>query len=209
MKETDFDSILEQNSSLIDQIGDKAGNIHNNVNQKYGSLSYHYHLDMVAELVRAYGYLICKQQEDVIPIIFAAYFHDSIEDARLSYNDVRRIAEEYMDKAQAYMAAEIVYALTNEKGRNRAERENERYFEGIRKTPYAPFVKLCDRYANYSFSKEEGSRMAKMYEKEMPSFLEGIGATNAELIPSELIERFDLSTFLPHIKHEEKSKQAE
>lgn len=197
MREADFDSVLEQNNSRIDQIGDRAGSIHDFVRQTYGSLPYRYHLDMVAELVRAYGHLVCKRQEDVIPIIFGAYFHDSIEDARLSYNDVRRIAEEHMNKEQSHMAAEIVYALTNEKGRNRAERENERYFEGIRNTPYAPFVKLCDRYANYSFSKEEGSKMAKTYEKEMPAFLEGIGATNTELIPSELIERFDLSTFLP------------
>lgn len=208
MREADFDSVLEQNDSLIGQIGDRAGSIHDFVRQTYGSLPYHYHLDMVAELVRAYGHLVCKQQEDVIPIIFAAYFHDSIEDARLTYNDVRHIAEEYMDKEQAYVAAEIVYALTNEKGRNRAERENERYFEGIRKTPYASFVKLCDRYANYSFSKEEGSGMAKAYEKEMPIFLEGIGAQNVELIPSELIEKFNLSKYLPK-PDEEKTNQAE
>ena len=72
-----------------------------------------------------------------------------------------------MTEAQAYMAAEIVYALTNEKGRNRHERANDKYYEGIRNTKYAPLVKACDRLSNYEFAKATKSRMVKMYESEM------------------------------------------
>ena len=46
-----------------------------------------------------------------------------------------------MTNEQCITAAEIVYALTNDKGRTRKERAGEHYYAGIRETPYAPFVK--------------------------------------------------------------------
>ncbi len=67
--------------------------------------------------------------------------------------------------------ADIIYALTNEKGRNRAERGNDKYYEGIRNTPGAIFVKLCDRIANVQYSKMTKSRMFEMYKKENPEFM--------------------------------------
>ena len=66
----------------------------------------------------------------------------------MTYNDVLLVANMFMTEYQAKMAAEIVYALTDEKGRNRAERGSEKHYEDIRNTLYAPFVKLCNRYAN-------------------------------------------------------------
>ena len=112
----------------------------------------------------------------MVPIFFGCYYHDSIEDARLTYNDVVRTARKWMTEEQAQMAAEIVYALTNEKGRTRAERAGEKYFQGIRATPYAPFVKLCDRLANVTYScsvdsGKDGSRMREVYKGEMRQFL--------------------------------------
>ena len=83
-----------------------------------------------------------------------------------------------MDEQQAYLAAEIVYALTNDKGRTRAERAGEKYYQGIRETPYAPFVKLADRLANitYSFThcNEANAYMKDVYRQELPHFLEAI-----------------------------------
>lgn len=76
------------------------------------------------------------------------------------------------------MAAEIVYALTNDKGRTRAERAGEKYYQGIRETPYAPFVKLADRLANitYSFThtNEANNHMKGVYAQELPHFLQTI-----------------------------------
>ena len=76
------------------------------------------------------------------------------------------------------MAAEIVYALTNDKGRTRQERAGEKYYAGIRETPYAPFMKLCDRLANmtYSFSgtNDANNHMHRVYEREWPHFKEAI-----------------------------------
>ena len=118
-----------------------------------------------------------KKKEDILPVLFGAYFHDSIEDARLTYNDVKKIAEKYMSSEQAFLATEIVYALTNEKGRNRHERANDKYYEGIRNTKYAPLVKACDRLSNYEFAKATKSRMVKMYESEMDEFINHIDIT--------------------------------
>ena len=64
---------------------------------------------------------------------------------------------------------------TNDKGRTRAERAGERYYRGIRETPYAPFVKLADRRANITYScqghGEANAHMREVYRKELPHFL--------------------------------------
>jgi (p)ppGpp synthase/HD superfamily hydrolase len=100
-------------------------------------------------------------------VLMAAWGHDLIEDTRVSYNDVKNhLGQE---------AADIIYALTNEKGKNRKERANDKYYEGIRNTPGAVFVKLCDRIANVQYSKMTKSRMFEMYKNENPEFIRQLG----------------------------------
>ena len=109
--------------------------------------------------------------------MLACWGHDLIEDTRVSYNDVKdHLGQE---------AADIIYALTNEKGKNRKERANDKYYEGIRNTKGAVFVKLCDRIANVQYSKMTGSRMFEMYKKENESFELMIGryTANQDLEP--------------------------
>ena len=163
----------------LGEIEQRAHQIHADVNQFYGdNLPYGYHLSQVAAQVRLYAPEIIQDINDVLPVFFAAYFHDSIEDARLTYNDVKKIALEYMSESQAYTAVEIVYALTNDKGRTREERAGAHYYEGIRNTPYAPFVKLCDRLANMTFSfqktNESNRHMCEVYRKEWSHFISSI-----------------------------------
>jgi len=165
-------------TEIIECIRESAHQLHDSVNQYYDkTLPYSVHLDMVASVVERYINEVLSSEDDRLPLIFAAYYHDSIEDARLSYNDVTKKARQYMTEQQAYLAAEIVYALTNEKGRTRAERAGERYYEGIRTTPYAPFIKLCDRIANATYSYHHASespsnkRMKEVYLKELPKFI--------------------------------------
>ena len=93
------------------------------------------------------------------------------------------------------LATEIVYALTNEKGRNRAERANEKYYEGIRETPYAPFVKLADRLANTSYAFSKGTadslRMSKVYREELPGFLDALKVEGTDMrfrLPEAMVE---------------------
>ena len=186
MTKENFEAYLVQSVERIEKIRESAYELHRSVNQTYGDgLPYGYHLDMVANAVREFGYLVCADEDDIIPMLFAAYYHDSIEDARQTYNDVMNRARTMMTESQARMATEIVYALTNDKGRTRAERAGERYYQGIRETPYAPFVKLADRRANITYSckgqGEANAHMREVYKNELPHFLEAINAPSSDI----------------------------
>ena len=179
MERQKFESYIQQQAGLIEQIRQSAHQLHASVNQTYGDdLPYGFHLDMVVRGIRDFGHSVCDEEADVLPLFFGGYYHDSIEDARLTYNDVMKIARNFLAEEQAYVATEIVYALTNDKGRTRAERAGENYYKGIRETPFAPFVKLCDRMANISFScsgsDSNSLRMKSVYKDEMPHFMQAI-----------------------------------
>lgn len=181
-----FDQWLKEHQNEVNEIRQAAHELHASVNQKYdGDKPYGFHLDMVADTIYEYGHLVCEDVNDLMPLFFGAYFHDSIEDARLTYNNVTKYALRWMDSQQALTAAEIVYALTNDKGRTRAERAGERYYQGIRTTPYAPFVKLADRRANISYScrgADEGNiHMKEVYKNELPHFLEAIDPHSSDI----------------------------
>ncbi|MCR4583614.1 MAG: DUF927 domain-containing protein [Prevotella sp.] len=185
MTQEEFKRLLQKYGQQIETIRQEAHKIHADVNQHYDKIHpYGMHLDMVADEVMHYAAPILASEDDLLPLLFGTFFHDSIEDARLTYNDVKGYALRHMDERQALLAAEIVYALTNEKGRTRAERANERYYEGIRQTPYAPFVKLSDRKANTTHSGKgsntDNNHMKDVYAKELPHFLEAIRSPKAD-----------------------------
>jgi len=157
---------------------------HNETNHMYDTyLPYEFHLRMVAHVGEKYKYLLDNkdyftgdvvvnpkvQVSTVRACMTACWSHDLIEDCRVSYNDVVDVLGQE--------AAEIIYAVTNEKGKNRKERANEKYYEGIRNTKGAVFVKLCDRIANVQYSKMTGSRMFEMYKKENDEFMTKLGST--------------------------------
>ncbi len=137
---------------------------HNGTNHKYDGKPYTYHLSMVVEVAEKFIHLIPVNKRDTV--LAACWCHDIIEDCRVTYNDVKsELGEE---------VANIVYALTNEKGKTRKERANDKYYEGIRETEFAVFVKLCDRIANIQYSYSQRSRMSDMYKKETPDFIKSI-----------------------------------
>lgn len=180
-----FQRELEARAESVERIRRAAHEAHQAVGQLYGGkFSYGYHLDGVAHWVMVYGGEVCAEVGDVLPMMFGAWFHDVIEDARLSYHDVLMRAHGLgLDERQATLGAEIVYALTNEKGRTREERACARYYEGIRRTPYAPLVKLADRVANVCFSasqEAEGRRMFEVYGGELDVFLKSLRSVNGD-----------------------------
>ena len=141
---------------------DTASKLHEEVNQKYDkTLPYVHHLDMVVYVCRQFKHLI--PQNEYFDVETGCYFHGAIEDARVTYNDI-------MDMTNSEKVAEYVYAVTNEKGKNRFERANAKYYEGIRNLPYATYIKLCDRIANMQYSKNNGSSMHKKYVLEYSHF---------------------------------------
>ncbi len=192
-----FQDCLSTHKKAIEEIRQSAWELHDSVGQTYGeNLPYGHHLDMMVKELLQYAPLAVNREEDVLPLVFGGYYHDSIEDARLTFNDVLRKAQRWMTKEQALMATEIVYALTNDKGRTREERAGERYYDGIRHTPYAPLAKLCDRLANVAYScmteDAQGERMRKIYSQETPHFLSSIDAHSDDprlMLPEEAVGR--------------------
>ena len=196
MTENEFQGYIEKYAKELEEIKESAHTLHEHVNQHYDKVHpYGFHLDMVTASVFKYGHLVCQEERDVLPLFFGAYYHDSIEDARQTYNDINKIAHRWMGDRQSYMAAEIVYALTNDKGRTRAERAGEKYYQGIRETPYAPFVKLADRLANITYSCSESNdsneHMRTIYRMELPHFLESLSKVTDDprlILPDVMVD---------------------
>ena len=167
-------------------------------------LPYSFHLRMVDTVGQEYKHLLddkydyfegkeeahMRRGDNFISLrtacLRAVYGHDLIEDCRVSYNDCKSVL------GQA--AADIIYAVTNEKGKTRSERANDKYYEGIVATPGAVFVKLCDRIANVQYGILTKSRMTEMYKKENANFISKLGYTpEHELAPmfEALIKLFE------------------
>lgn len=210
-----FERCMQQYDEQIEAIRQAAHALHQSVNQTYGpALPYGYHLDMVVQGIRRFGHLVCVAEQDVLPLFFGGYYHDSIEDARLTYNDVMETARQWLTEEQAVVATEIVYALTNDKGRSRAERAGESYYNGIREAPFAPFVKLCDRLANITFSctgdDTKSCYMKRVYKQEMPHFLKAITPNSEDprfLVPQEVVIQL-AECLIDEMEREEQSQSS-
>lgn len=150
---------------IVDTAKKYAIQCHEKTNHLYDNKPYELHLNMVFYYADKYSYLL-KRDEYVIAIA-SAFAHDVIEDTRETYNDVKKVLGETI--------ADVVYALTNEKGKTRDERANENYYKGIRNCDIATYVKICDRLANVTYSSQnKQSGMFKKYKKEHPEFCEKI-----------------------------------
>jgi len=122
--------------------------------QKYGTHDYTYHLQQVEMVLNRFGF----RDED---LRVAAWLHDVIEDTGISYDKLKSGFGEQI--------ADIVYAVTNEMGRNRRERYAKTYPK-IKANRAGLIIKLADRIANIEFSKGSNTNFVKMYEREWPTF---------------------------------------
>lgn len=196
MEKSRFEEVLHgPKRDTAQAIAAEATKVHANVNQYYDKrLPYSYHLGAVAQNTARFADEVLPSDAPdglILAVWFGAWFHDAIEDARMTYNDVMATAKRFLEPEYAAIATEIVYALTNEKGRTRAERADERYYSLIRKTPYAPLVKVADRIANIEYSvRNSQSCMGKVYAAELPHFLQSVqgGVTS---VPAAMIERLE------------------
>lgn len=134
---------------------------HDKTNHKYDGVSYSLHLTIASMVAQKFIHLIpIEHQESVLN---AVWLHDTIEDARLTFNDVKKVAGEDV--------ANLVFAVSNEKGKGRNDRANKKYYTEMAEVPYARFVKLCDRYANVLYSSQTKSSMLVTYQLEHEKFL--------------------------------------
>lgn len=144
---------------FLNNVRDYAFDKHKNVNQSYGELPYSVHLTETANNILKYLQPYTSSEEKIV-LISASYCHDLIEDTRTTYNDLiydlamikrnTNISDDYEFNVDTI--ADIVFDLTNEKGKNRAERENDKYFESIANNNLSKIVKLSDRLANIEHS---------------------------------------------------------
>lgn len=151
-------------------------------NQKYGGdLPYSFHLKVVEAQFDKFCHLLpvdfaLGSNTNLDVFRAACILHDSIEDARMTYNDVWEFVwrTTHCHKDLAIQVADIVYCLTDEKGKNRSERKNSKYYEELKGNKYAVFIKLCDIAANTLYSKLTNSSMYGKYKREFPQFKEKV-----------------------------------
>lgn len=125
--------------------------------QTYDIFPYEKHLRDVVAILEEYGF------SGAIKI--AGWLHDTYEDTTLTYSKIKN--------AFGKEIAEIVYAVTDELGRNRVERKSKTLPKIKAFGEKAIVVKLADRIANV----ENGIRMgniesSEMYSKEYSKFRE-------------------------------------
>lgn len=123
-------------------------------------LPYTHHLQAVEAVLIRFGF-------DDEEIRAAAWLHDVIEDTRDHNNRVKKRDIEEMFGEDV---ANLVDAVTNEPGVNRAQRHALTYPKIRKAGVRALALKLADRIANVS----NGGRQVAMYKKEHADFKEGV-----------------------------------
>lgn len=113
-----------------------------------GVYPYSKHLDDVVDILKRYGYSG--------KYIVAGLLHDTLEDTDLSYNKLKLHF--------GVDVAEMVYCVTDELGRTRAEKKRKT-LPKIASNTDAIIIKLADRIANI----EHGGKIS-MYKKEYSEF---------------------------------------
>jgi (p)ppGpp synthase/HD superfamily hydrolase len=131
--------------------------------QKHGDRQYWRHLQAVANGLIGWGY------DDNSPVVSAAWLHDTIEDTKVTYQEIKWFF--------GIEVAEIVWNVTDEMGRNRKERK-EKTSPKIFSTPESTALKLSDLCDNVLSSARYKDRHLDMYIAEWPEihrvFLDGI-----------------------------------
>lgn len=151
---------------------------HNETNQKYDNYSYEFHLEHVADVVRRFAYRFFDTDEIELAIA-AAYGHDAVSDARLTFNDISSgLMHERLAKICCNLCEDVW-------GINRDERNSDSYYARISSDEISLFVKLCDRIANIEYSMHTGSSMFIKYMKEQSNFVSKLdGISKFEVLVS-------------------------
>lgn len=187
-------SLFAAHQAHIDLIATRASELHASVNQFYGNdLPYAFHLRLAASYLTRFSDEIPMDEDNIETLYAAIYFHDSLEDTRITYNDLKKLFQQLNQQGcsiHEVEAAEMVYALTNDKGRTRAERAGESYYQGIRTTPFASILKFCDRLANVRFSTlfVPEQRMVQVYREENPHFVQSVATDAVTPVPQSMID---------------------
>ncbi len=127
--------------------------------QRYGQHEYIVHPENVVQVIKIFSDELDES------LIIAGYLHDTIEDTPTSYSDIK--------KKFGAEPAELVYAVTDELGRNRAERHVKTYPK-IAANKKAIALKLADRISNVAYSIANRESRFLMYLKEHDGFKQAL-----------------------------------
>lgn len=120
------------------------------IGQKHGERPYYAHPRDVVDVLEGLGY-------DTENLVCAAWLHDTIEDTPTTYQDLKQLF--------GVEVAELVWAVTDELGRNRKERKARTYpkiFASFEST----ILKLADTAANVEAALAGEQKILQMYLKE-------------------------------------------
>jgi len=142
-------------------------------NQKYDdTLPYSFHLRQAANQVEKFKYLLNPRDQALVTC--GAWGHDLIEDACITYNNIKEKLIIYNPQQKigyprdtlGNEVAEIIYSCTELRGKNRSERHGPEYIQGLKECRLGLFVKLCDIIANVTYGLMTNSSMYEKYQKE-------------------------------------------
>ncbi len=182
-----MDETQYQEHLLIGKARDYAIECHESTNHLYDGNPYSLHLRIGEKVVQRFIHLL---PAEIRPHALSAWWlHDTIEDCRQTYNDIKKIT--------CREVADIVYAVSNEKGRNRKERASNKYYDDMINVPGAVFVKLCDRIANIKYGAMMESPMFEMYKSEQDVFEKKLFHVDYVKIWQHIREILNNETFSP------------
>jgi hypothetical protein len=141
------------NKLIFKDLREIARKQYNDANCKYGNNEYIYHIDMVSDAIEKYQNVFINQN-DYFNTYVASLFHDSIEDARQTFNDMKGII--------GIEAARVVLRVTDVPAENRLMRHlltMGKTVEDYR----AIILKMADMWANVTYSKTSGGTMYIKY----------------------------------------------
>ncbi len=148
--------------------------------QLYGDQPYRHHLVRVFSNAKNFGADADTQ--------VAAWLHDAVEDTELTLDDVR---QRFGDRV-----AELVDAVTDEPGKNRAQRHAATWPK-TRRIPGGVTLKLCDRLANVAACFDNGSAKIGMYRKEYPHFRAALHPVRPHGVEAALWDNLDVLMDFP------------
>lgn len=164
--------MIQLSKRLARQAEDFFIKAHQETNQKYGDDDYSVHLHAVANTVRYFAPKIGLTEEETDLAIAAAYGHDAVSDARLTFNDIKKaLHNERLAKLCCNLCEDVW-------GINRDERNSPGYYARINSDKLSVFVKICDRIANVERSLATDSSMLQKYYNEHKKFKESLMNSN-------------------------------
>jgi (p)ppGpp synthase/HD superfamily hydrolase len=126
---------------------------YNDSNCRYGDNEYIFHIDMVVDFLTKH-IAVFKSLKDAENTLNASLFHDSIEDAKQTYNNIKDVAGKDI--------ADITLSVTDVPAENRLMKHLLTMGKTVRDYR-AIILKMADIYSNAKYSKESGSSMYPKY----------------------------------------------